>query len=385
MPWKEASTMSLRLEFVTLAKKENVNIRSLCTRFGISPKTGYKWLRRFDEGGEDSLSDRPRRPHHNPNRTSPEVEQLILESRDRHPAWGPRKLHTLLSEPDAPPLPAISTLAQILKRNDRIQPEESLKHKAWQRFEAEAPNDLWQMDFKGHFPLANAQRCHPLTVLDDHSRFLLGLRACLAETWPIVKLQLTSIFQRYGLPRRMIFDNGAPWGSCSEHRYTPLSPWLILLGISISHSRARHPQTLGKDERLHRTLKLELLKQRVLEDVEDSQRAFDEWREVYNFRRPHEAISMTAPASRYEVSKREFPSKLADIEYGPDYSVRKVQEKGEVRFHNREFKVSKAFRGYPVGLRPTTTDGLYDVYFCHQPIAQINLKHDTSNVASAPC
>lgn len=374
--------MSLRLEFVTLAMQENVNIRSLCKRFNISPKTGYKWLKRFEEGGVDSLLDRSRRPHYSPHRTSPELEQLILECRDHHPAWGPRKIHALLSKPDSPPQLSISTVAQVLKRNDLIQPEESIKHKAWQRFEAEEPNDLWQMDFKGHFELANAQRCHPLTVLDDHSRFLLGLRACLDETWPTVQLELTSIFQRYGLPQQMIFDNGSPWGSDYEHRYTPLSPWLIRLGISLSHSRPRHPQTLGKDERLHRTLKLELLKERVLRNVDDSQGAFDEWREVYNFERPHEGIGMAVPASRYQVSRREFPHRLAEIEYGPDYLVRKVQQKGEVFFHNREFKVGRAFRGYPVGLRPTTGDGLYDVYFCHQRVAQINLKDDTANRCS---
>jgi transposase InsO family protein len=170
------------------------------------------------------------------------------------PAWGPRKIHALLSKPDSPPQLSISTIAQVLKRNDRIQPEESIKHKAWQRSEAQEPNDLWQMDFKGNFELASSQCCHPFTVLDDHSCFLLGLRACLDETWPTVQLELSSIFQRYGLPQQMIFDNGSPRGSDYEHHYAPLSTWLIRLGISLNHSCPGHPRTLGKDERLHRTL-----------------------------------------------------------------------------------------------------------------------------------
>ena len=173
-------------------------MRDLCRRFQISPKTGYKWLARFAAAGEAGLADRPRRPHQSPSRCSAAVEQAIVQARDAHPAWGPRKLHALLS-PDLP-LPAVSTVAAILRRHGRIDPLESATHTPWQHFAAEAPNVLWQMDFKGHVPLATGARCHPLTVLDDHSRFLLAMRACANEQGTTVQGHLIPLFRRYGLP-----------------------------------------------------------------------------------------------------------------------------------------------------------------------------------------
>ncbi|OPZ74935.1 MAG: Integrase core domain protein [Actinobacteria bacterium ADurb.Bin444] len=296
--------------------------------------------------------------------------------RDQHPTWGPRKLKALLPPEPAYQQLSLSTLAAILRRHGRVDRQEAAKHKPWRRFQAAAPNDLWQMDFKGHFPLLQGGRCHPLTVLDDHSRFLLGLRACPNETGLTARAQLTQIFRCYGLPQVLLMDNGSPWGSDWEHPYTPLTVWLLRLGIVTSHSRAYHPQTLGKDERLHRTLNEELLANHPFLDLGDSQRHFDPWREVYNCQRPHEALAMSVPASRYRPSPRGFPEQLPPIEYGPEYVVRKVQAQGEVYLHGRRFKIGNAFRGYPVGLRPTTTNGLLDVFFCRQHVAQINLKAD---------
>ena len=180
MPWKEMSVMSQRREFVELAQAEGTNKRGLCRRFGISPTTGYKWLGRFREGSEAGLVELPRRPHYSPARTPSQVEQAVLSARAAHPAWGARKLRRwLLDRRDVfeADMPAPSTITAILRRHGRIDPDEGPKHRSWQRFEHQAPNDLWQMDFKGHFPLTRG-RCHPLTVLDDHSRFALGLQAC---------------------------------------------------------------------------------------------------------------------------------------------------------------------------------------------------------------
>lgn len=373
MPWKEVSTVSLRLEFVALATAEGVNLRDLCRRFAISPRTGYKWRRRFQAGGPEALADRSRRPHASPGRSAPQLEAAVLQLRDAHPAWGPRKLRALLP-PGPAPCPAVSTVAAILKRHDRLGPQEGAKHKPWRRFVAAGPNELWQMDFKGHFPLLRGGRCHPLTVLDDHSRFLLGLRACANQTTATVREALTAIFARYGLPAWLIVDNGSPWGSDRDHPHTPLTAWLMRLGIGVSHSRPFHPQTLGKDERLHRTLKAELLNQRPFLDLAHSQAQFDPWRDTYNCQRPHEALAMAVPASRYRPSPKAFPAALPPIEYGPDCLVRKVQAEGEVCFKNRTFRVGRAFRGHPVGLRPTETDGLFAVLFCHYQVAQIDLR-----------
>jgi transposase InsO family protein len=374
MPWREASIMSQRLEFVTLAMSESGNLRRLCRRFGISAKTGYKWIRRFQEGGEDALRDRSRRPRSSPGRTPLGIERAVLKVRDKHSAWGARKIRARLETQGVTGLPSVSTITAILGRNGRVDAEEAEKHKPWQRFEADTCNDLWQMDFKGHFEVADV-RCHPLTVLDDHSRFLLGVYACSDERWLTVQGHLITVFRRYGLPQRMLVDNGSPWGSDEIHQYTPLTVWLMQVGIDVLHSRPYHPQTLGKCERLHRTLKAEAIGKRVFSSLEHCQQHFDDWRYVYNFHRPHEALGMVVPASRYRESTREFPDSLPPIQYGPGNEVRKVQSDGRVYFRGRGFRVGKAFRGHHLALRPTVTEGLFDVFFSHHKVAQINLNN----------
>lgn len=373
MPWEEVSAMSLRREFVMLAESQSVSKRELCHRFEVSPRTGYKWFGRYRLHGLAGLADKSRRPHHSPERTSPEVEAGVVALRVKHPAWGGRKLHArMLAEGNSAP-PSPSTITAILRRHGLIDETQAACHRSWQRFEHEAPNQLWQMDFKGHFPLVHS-RCHPLTVLDDHSRFCVGLEACPNELGITVKERLINIFRRYGLPLRMLMDNGAPWGNDMEHPYTPLTVWLMRLGIRVCHGRPYHPQTQGKDERFHRTLVAEVLQGRVIVDVDQCQRLFDEWRIVYDFERPHQALGNATPASRYQPSLRPFPEVLPPIEYGPDDQVRKVQAEGEIFFRGRVFKVGKAFRGLPVAARPTQEDGLWQVYFLTQPIAHIDFR-----------
>ena len=237
MPWMVADTMSLRREFVMLASLEGANIAEVCRRFEISRKTGYKWIRRFSESGAEELKDRSRRPARSPAKTPPHTEKAVLALRDAHPAWGGRKLHARMVHQGQRDVPAPSTITGILRRHGRLDEAESLKHKAWTRFEHSAPNGLWQMDFKGHFALSQG-RCHPLTVLDDHSRFSLGLYACANERTLTVKDHLSEIFRRYGLPERILADNGSPWGDAPDSRYTPLGVWLLLLGVGIGHGHA---------------------------------------------------------------------------------------------------------------------------------------------------
>ena len=215
----------------------------------------------------------------------------------------------------------------------------------------------------------------PLTILDDCSRFALCLQACANEQTATVQAHLIATFRRYGLPARLLMDNGAPWGDRAGSPFTPLTVWCIRLGIAISHARPAHPQTLGKYERFHRTLKAELLHQRLFLDLAHCQQHFDRWRALYNLDRPHEALAMAVPASRYQPSPRGFPESLPPIEYGATDIVRKVQAQGEVSYRGRIFRVCKAFRGYPVALRPTPHDGLWRVYFCHQHVADLDLHH----------
>lgn len=374
MPWKADSVESLRLEFVLFAQHEDCDIRQLCKRYGIAGKTAYKWIARYQAEGEKGLCDQSRRPHHSPNKTGDPLEEAVLEVRGHHEAWGGRKIQKVLIRRGYSVVPAPSTITDILRRHGRLDLQESEKHRAWKRFEREMPNRLWQMDFKGHFALANRQRCHPLTVVDDHSRFAVGLQACGNEQKETVQARLTGIFRDYGLPEAMVMDNGSPWGyGRDQEAFTELGVWLIRLGVRMLHSGPGHPQTHGKNERFNRTLKTELLQGRLFRDLEHCQGCFDQWRHEYNLERPHEALGMKTPAECYQPSDRSFPESLGAIEYGPGDIVRKVQWKGEIHYRNRTFLIGRAFHGYPVALRATKEAGVWDVYFCHQRITQIDL------------
>ena len=371
MPWREATPMSERSEFLSFVSRRDLTMSALCQRYGVSRKTGYKWLRRARDSGPEGLADRSRRPHHSPLRTPPEVEAVICDLRSHHPAWGGRKLHHLLRGEGFLHPPAPSTITGILRRSGLLAPDRR-PQRDWQRFEELSPNALWQMDFKGHFAMT-AGRCHPLTVLDDHSRFNLCLAACPNERAETVRDQLTMVMQRYGLPERLLMDNGSPWGSDAAHQHTHITAWLIRLGVTVLHGRPYHPQTQGKEERFHRTLGLEVLARRpTWHSLAEVQHAFDDWRDVYNLRRPHEALNHATPASRYQVSPRPSPATLSPIEYAPGDQVRRVQDKGRISFRGRELRVSRGFTGQPVGLRPVG-DGIWDVYYCHQKIGQADL------------
>jgi transposase InsO family protein len=371
--WRLRSVVELRREFVSLALQEGSNVSDLCRRFGISRKTGYKWLGRGEAEGA-CLSDRSRRPNKSPQRTAGAVEAKIVSLRGEHPAWGARKLHRRLMDVGEEGLPAHSTITQILRRNGCLDAAEAVKHKAFIRFEHPRPNGLWQMDFKGHVEMRAGGRCHPLTVLDDHSRYALCIAACANEQTPTVQDRLTETFHRYGLPERMTMDNGSPWGDGPYGGgYTPLTVWLMRLGVRCGHSRPYHPQTQGKDERMHRSLKAEAM-QEVREDLQGWQAAFDAFRLVYNTQRPHQALDYAVPATRYRPSPRPWTGRLIEPEYGPDDIVRRVQQNGWFSFRGHALKVSKAFAPLRIALRPTADDGVWDVIFFAQRISQVDLR-----------
>jgi len=378
MSWKECNAMSQRAAFLAFARLPGANISQLCGRFGISRKTGYKWLGRSQSDLPD-LGDRSRRPHSSPWRTAPGMEAHVLAVRERFPFYGGRKIRHLLLREGVQDPPAASTITAIFDRNGLLSPERR-RLRNWQRFEHAAPNALWQMDFKGHFPLSRGGRCHPLTVLDDHSRFCICLAACPNELGTTVRDQLTAAFQLYGLPERMLMDNGSPWGSAGQGLHTRFSAWLIRLGISVSHGRPLHPQTQGKDERFHRTLKLEVISQRpVWEDNPQAQGAFDIWRPHYNFERPHEALDFLTPGSRYAPSPRPLPRVLPAIEYDADFIVRKVMDNGRIKLKGLRYFVGKAFAGDPVGLLQMG-EAVWDVYYCHQRIVRLDLSQPPTNI-----
>jgi transposase InsO family protein len=374
MPWKAQDIMSLKQEFVLLAQQDGVNRRELCRRFGISPPTAYKWLRRYEDEGHLGLLEQSRRPASSPNICAGDIESAVVALRGKHPAWGGRKISRRLADLGGAKV-APSTVTSILHRHGLITAQASEAATPWQRFERETPNALWQADFKGHFETFEG-RCSPLTMLDDHSRFNLALHACGKTTAQVVQAQMERVFRQYGLPVQINFDNGAPWGSPREPgRLTELGVWLVRLGIRVSHSRPHHPQTNGKEERFHRSLKAEVINTRCFESFAHVQSALDEWRRVYNHERPHDALALATPVTRYRPSAIQLPERLRAIEYASNDEVRKVGWNGELRFKGRRYKLTTALQGYPVGIRPRDAqEGVYDVFFAHHHCLAIDTR-----------
>lgn len=372
MPWKQTTPMEQRKEFVVLALKGEIPFRTLCGRFGISRKTGYKWLERYQQEGDGGLQNRSRKPGRSPRQTPADVEQAILDLRAEHERWGGRKLHHALLRQGLEGVPAASTCQAILKRNGKVDPQVSTQHTPWKSFVMERENQMWQMDHKGDL-VCGRGTCFPLTVLDDHSRFNLLLEAHSDRRTATTQAALIRVFRQYGQPEAMIMDNGKPWGDSSGTPWTGFDVWLMRLGTHPLHSRPGHPQTLGKDERFHRTLKAEALQHFRADDLQTYQRQFDRFRHAYNHLRPHEALGMKCPADVYRPSPRPYPEQLPPLEYAPDVKVYTVKSSGCFQFKDENVYLSRAFAGLPIGLRPTPHDGLMDILFSRFHIASLDL------------
>lgn len=384
MPWKSGTIMDSRQEFVRLAEGGDVSVAELCRRFGISRQTGHLYLRRHREAGAAGLEGRSRRPLTSPGRSDAAIEARIVELREAHPRWGGRKLARRLRDLGVDGVPSPSTVTEVLRRHGQLDPAEAAKHRPLQRFERSSPNELWQMDYKGHIGMDRG-RCHPLTVLDDHCRYSIGLIACGDETLMTVRGHLTSLFRRYGIPGAMLSDNGSPWGGSGAAGYTALEVWLMRVGVRLYHGRPYHPQTQGKEERFHRTLNIEVLQANRFADLAACQSAFDRWRRIYNEERPHEALGMAVPASRYRASPIGFPERLPTPEYHATDHVRRMSLDGAVRFQGRRVKMSQAFAGLDVAFRASATDGVWRVYFMRFAIAEVDLRvSDATVVAIRP-
>ena len=384
MPFIEQSIMSQRTEFCILSSKPGSNLSELCRRFKITRRTGYKWLKRYYDEGFPGLTDKSRRPHHFPNQTFDGIEKYVIKIRGTDQEWGSKKLHRIICNHKDQGLytystiPCRATITKILGRNGLIPPNRSKQSEGFERFEYDFPNELWQMDYKGYFRLLNKELCHPLTITDDHSRFNICLEACRNQQEITVKQALVNVFRKYGLPYKILTDNGGPWGAAGNEPadgsrcYTVLEKWLIQLNIKLIHGRPYHPQTQGKEERFHRTLKQELIDYEQFRDHIHCQKRFDVWREKYNCIRPHEAIDFKTPAELYWPSNKEYPEKMKPYEYNISDIKRKV-DKGIISFKNKEIKVGRAFSGEYVALRKSQKDESYQIYFCNQLIRTITL------------
>ena len=373
MGWQICDLMKARMMFIEDCERGSLSMTEVCRRHGISRKTGYKWLARYQQKGFEGLADESRRPRQSPFKSSELIEQSVLAVRAEHPCWGGRKIRrVLINEGMAPgEAPAASTVTNILRRHGKLGAGTREGAPDFKRFERREPNDLWQMDFKGHFAMDMGRRCHPLTVLDDHSRYNLVLEACRGESIRDVKPVLESAFRRYGLPRQILCDHGNPWGKglneFGEIAGTPaLVVWLTRLGVHVIHGRVRHPQTQGKEERFHRTLAAEVIRSEELwRNHRHCQEAFDSWRVIYNHKRPHESLGMETPSERYRLSERSYPELLPPPEsfYLEDDELRRVKSKGEITFRNRFFHVGNAYRGEVIALR-RTGEQRWDIYHC---------------------
>jgi transposase InsO family protein len=376
MPWQTKDLSTMKQEAVEFALQGGANRREIARRYGISAPSLYKWIERYRSQGIEGLQDNARRPLHSPKRTGTELESLILELRDKHPYWGGRKLRRRLQDLGHKRLPATSTITDILRRHGRLNPTHPSAQGPWQRFEYPSPNQLWQMDFKGPLLTVHTGRCDPFTVLDDHSRFSLCIEPCKNQQLPSVKEALEQAFGRYGLPERILCDNGTPWRGAQEAcRYTQLGVWLLQLGVELIHGRVCHPQTQGKEERFHGTFALEVLGQTtVWRDHQHCRERFEEFRYTYNFERPHQALGLDTPASHYQASRRVLPAKLPQPQYLDSDQVRLVRAKGEVRFKGHWLYAGQAFAGLPIAFRATQNDSLFEVFFSWKRIGQLDLR-----------
>lgn len=384
MPFIRLSIMDQRKEFCLLVKKPGSNMSDLCRRYNITRRTGYKWLERYNDRGFDGLEDRSKRPHHIQNQTIAEIEDYVIKLRKADPEWGSKKLHKLMCNDkktgiyNYDTVPCKKTINKILGRHGLIDPNRSKLFKDFERFVRQWPNELWQMDYKGWFRLMNSQQCHPLTITDDHSRFNICLEACKNQQEGTVKNALIKVFRRYGLPFMMLTDNGSPWGYAGNESkegircYTTFEKWLIQLNIKLVHGRPYHPQTQGKEERFHRTLKQELIDYEQFYDHEHCQKRFDLWREKYNCIRPHESLDFKTPSELYQPSSKIYPEIIKPYEYYTTDIKRKV-DKGIISFKNKAIRVGHAFDGDYVALRKTKDENDFEIYFCNQLIRTITL------------
>lgn len=380
MPWSVKGVVDQRVEFVLRVKQKEASVSRLCGEYGISRTTGHLWLRRYREAESfTALENRSRRPQHSPRRTPAEVEAAVLQLRDTY-GWGARKLQVRLREEYGLEVPFI-TVHRIVKRHGRLG-RRDVQGTATQRFQRGAPNELWQLDFKGKYPLRDGV-CHPLLLLDDHCRYLLGL-------WPLPNQQtegvhgaLQGCFREVGVPEELLLDRGVPWWSTSsEHGLTRLSVWLLNQDLRLIHGRARHPQTRGKLERSNRTLDERTRHEGLPETLVGWQRWGPRYREEYNTIRPHEALGMQGPAEVWApVHLRPYQERPRPYDYGAA-EVCRLNTEGFVSYRGQRHFVCEALAEERV--RVDELDALLVVTYRATAVREINLRTGATRALLQP-
>ena len=354
MAWEEHSVVEIRERFVLRASSSKVSMSAACREFGISRKTGYKWLRRFESGGVDALQDRSRRPRLS-RCVDGETVLRILELQARY-RWGPKKLRDLLRRQGVAPLPSARSIARILvrasvpRRKRRAAQMCSVPSKA-PRVQATAPNDAWTVDFKGWWLAQNGERCEPLTVRDAFSRYVLCARIMKSHATETIQREFVRLFRQFGVPKTMLFDNGDPFAAMQARAgLTRLSAWLVSLGITILRSRPGKPQDNGAHERVHLDIRNE-----VQADPAATRRAqqcvLTRWRARFNDERPHEALGMRTPSECYYPSARAYVAPQPP-RYPEGWRVRRVSPKGFIKLDGAQVFVSEGLVGHDIALEP---------------------------------
>jgi transposase InsO family protein len=370
MPWKTMDVQERKVKFVVAALRQEKSFTALCQEFGISRPTGCLWRKRYQEAGLAGIAERSRRPRQSPARSPVELEQRVVEMRQRYPDWGARKLQVLLAR-DQVELTR-STIHRILLRHDLVRDHDRHAH-ATGRFERSAPNQLWQMDFKS--PKGWNAAVGPLSVLDDHSRYLLVLRAVWSTHAELVREQLEMAFAASGVPEAMLMDHGIPWWSArAPTGATRLTVWLMKQGVRLHWSGFRHPQTQGKVERFHGTLERALVARRA--PRKEPQAWLDAYRWEHNHVRPHEALGMQTPASVWRKSLRRYDPCPPRWEYPAGAKVLKVDCQGKLDLEGHRWKISRALCGERVQLERVEQRVL--VYYCRTLIRELDLDHQRS-------
>ena len=359
-----------RVSFVVTASRGEQPFGAVCQEYGISRATGYMWLARFAEGGVAGIAERSRRPHTSPTLTAAAVEEQVVALRQRFPDWGARKLSVRLGQQGV--VVPRSTLHRILLRHGLVRDGD--RHApAPGRFERAAPNALWQMDFKG--PLWPGERLGPLSVLDDHSRYVICLHQLAGTRTELVREQREGAFAACGVPEAMLMDHGVPWwNALAAQGRTRLGLWLMKQGVELHWSRVRHPQTQGKVERFHGELQRAVRRRQVQPD----QAWLDQYRREHNEERPHEALGMATPASRWCRSPRRYEPSPASWEYPPAARVRKLDSDGKLELQGRRWAISRSLGGERVQL--VTMEHRIEVYYCRTLIRELDLASQQSTI-----
>jgi transposase InsO family protein len=380
VPWKESCRVEERMKFVARVRSGE-RMTALCREFGISRKTGYKLAQRFEQYSAVGLLDQRRVPERIPHRTSVEVAEMLVQMRERHPTWGPKKLRArFLTEHPAVAAPAASTIGALLKKRGLVAPRRR-RHYPLVDYSplchAQAPNDVWCVDFKGQFRLGNGNYCYPLTITDAYSRMLRTCEGLENTRGDGARRAFEDSFRRWGLPRAIRSDNGTPFASQGLAGLSRLSVWWLRLGIGLERIEPASPQQNGRHERMHRTLKAEATRPAGANMLQQQER-FDHFQDLYNKVRPHEALGQRPPAELYQAAAKRFPNRLSEPQYPLHDLVLKVHPAGHLYLPGSGQKtgnifLSESLAGEHVGLRELD-DEQWLVSFLHLDLAVLDLR-----------